>query len=333
MVFRSSADDPHEIGTRNRSSPAAVPEVIGQVPGERFVFCRVYAILSLISPPEKYSNGDSRLSWNVEREESMDLGLKDRVAIVAASSLGLGKACALELAHEGARVVICARDASLLTATASEIRESTGADVLALATDLTDPEQIQHLASETLRRFSRIDVLVTNNGGPPAGYFQDQSDEAWLAAHQLTLMSAVRLIRAVLPAMRAQGWGRIVNITSVSVKQPIDDLLFSNVYRPGVVGLAKTLSTQLASEGITINNVAPGYTRTERVVELFESRAAQKGTDVEQEIETLTADFPIKRMGKPEETAALVAFLASERASYITGATIQVDGGYVRSIM
>ncbi len=263
----------------------------------------------------------------------MDLGLKDRVAIVAASSLGLGKACALEMAREGAKVVICARDAVLLTATAGEIRDATGAEVLPLAIDLTDAAQIQHLAEETLRHYSRIDVLVTNNGGPSAGHFEDLGDDAWLAAHQLTLMSAVRLIRAVLPAMRSQGWGRIVNITSVSVKQPIDDLLFSNVYRPGVVGMAKTLSNQLATEGITINNVAPGYTRTERVGELFEARAADHGTSAEQELAAISADFPMKRMGNPEELGALVAFLASERASYITGTTIQVDGGYVRGIM
>jgi 3-oxoacyl-[acyl-carrier protein] reductase len=263
----------------------------------------------------------------------MDLGLKDRVAIVAASSHGLGKACALELAREGARVVMCARDVGPLTAAAGEIRDATGSEVMALSVDLTDATQIQHLADETLRRFGCIDVLVTNNGGPPSGYFEDLGDDAWLTGHQLTLMSAVRLIRAVLPAMRAQGWGRIVNITSVSVKQPIDDLLLSNVYRPGVIGLAKTLSAQLAAEGITINSVAPGYTRTERVVELFEARAADRGRTVEQELETTTSDFPMKRMAEPEELGAVVAFLASERASYVTGTTIQVDGGYVRGIM
>jgi len=263
----------------------------------------------------------------------MDLGLKDRVAIVAASSLGLGKACALELAREGAKVVICARDPALLTAAADEIRSATGADLLPIVTDLTDAAQIRHLADVALSRYSRIDVLVTNNGGPAAGYFEDLGDEAWLAAHQLTLMSAVRLIRAVLPAMRAQGWGRIINITSVSVRQPIDNLLFSNVYRPGVVGLAKTLSAQLAAEGITINNVAPGYTRTERVVELFQARATKHGTTVEHELKATSSAIPMQRMGKPEELGALVAFLASERASYITGTTIQMDGGYVRGLM
>jgi len=263
----------------------------------------------------------------------MDLGLKERVALVAASSRGLGRACALELAREGARVVICARDAGQLADAAAEIASATGAEVFPVQADLTDGAQIDHLVSETLARFGRIDVLVTNNGGPPAGFFEDFDDEAWLAAHQLTLMSAVRLIRAVLPSMRQRRWGRIINITSVSVKQPIDNLLLSNVYRPGVVGLAKTLSAQLAADGITVNNVAPGYTRTDRVLDLARARAA----DGERIIEDILADtvesVPMQRMGEPRELAALVAFLASERAGYITGATIQVDGGYVRSLL
>ena len=263
----------------------------------------------------------------------MDLGLRDRVAIVAASSRGLGKACALELAREGAHLAICARDTDRLAATAAEIQAATKAIVRPITVDLTDPTQIGRLTEETLARFGRIDVLVTNNGGPPAGFFDDFEDEAWLKAHQLTLLSAVRLIRSVLPAMRAQKWGRIINITSISVKEPVDNLILSNVYRPGVVGLAKTLSAQVVADGITINNVAPGYTLTDRVVELTRARAAAEGISYEQAMGQLQANFPMKRMAEPEEFAALVAFLASERASYITGATIPVDGGYLKGLL
>ncbi len=263
----------------------------------------------------------------------MDLGLRDRVAIVAASSRGLGKACALELAREGAAVVICARDATVLDEAAAGIRAATGAEILAVPADLTDAAQIKHLVDGAAAWKGRIDVLVTNNGGPPAGYFADFDDDAWQRVHELTLMSAVRLIRAVLPTMRARAWGRIINITSVAVKQPIDNLLLSNVYRAGVVGLAKTLSAQLAADGITVNNVAPGYTRTDRVVELARARAAEQGQSVEEILEASSAGFPMRRQGDPAELAALVAFLASERASYITGTTIPVDGGYVKGLL
>jgi 3-oxoacyl-[acyl-carrier protein] reductase len=263
----------------------------------------------------------------------MDLGLKGRVAIVGASSRGLGKACAMELAREGATVVICARHVEQLGAAAREIREATGVEVLHLQVDLTQAGQIRHLVDETLRRYGRIDVLVTNNGGPPAGYFDDFDDGDFATAHELTLMSVVRLIRSVLPAMRLQRWGRIVNITSVSVKQPIDNLLLSNIYRAGVVALAKTLSPQVAPDGITINNVAPGYTRTDRVLELAASRAEKEGKSTEEVLNEQAANYPMKRMGEPEELAATVAFLASERAGYITGTTVQVDGGYVEGLL
>jgi 3-oxoacyl-[acyl-carrier protein] reductase len=263
----------------------------------------------------------------------MELGLKDRVAIVAASSRGLGRACARELAREEAKVVICARDVERLEQAAAQLHAETGAVVVAIATDLTAAAQIQRLVGETLQRFGRVDVLVTNNGGPPAGYFDGLDDESWLRACQLTLMSSVRLIRAVLPAMRNQQWGRIINITSISAKQPIDNLLLSNVYRPAVIGMAKTLSAQEADKGITINNVAPGYTRTDRVLELAEASAALEGKTVDEVMAERSTSFPAGRMGEPEELAALVAFLASERASYITGTTIQVDGGATKSLL
>jgi 3-oxoacyl-[acyl-carrier protein] reductase len=263
----------------------------------------------------------------------MDLGLKNRIAIVAASSRGLGKACALELAREGASVTICARDEAQLEVAASEIQRATGAAVVAHQVDLTKPQQIRDLVKSTLKRFGGIDILVTNNGGPTPGAFDGLDDDAFLAAHELTLLSAVRLIRAVLPSMRARRWGRIISITSVSVKQPIDNLLLSNVYRPGVIGLAKTLSNQVAADGITINNVAPGYTRTDRVIELAQARAKEQGTTVGQILASSASSIPVGRMGEPQELAALVAFLASDRASYITGATIPVDGGYLKGIL
>lgn len=275
----------------------------------------------------------SNLSDYYVERLNMDLGLKNRIAIVAASSRGLGKACALELAREGATVTICARDQGQLATAAAEIEAATGCAVVPRQVDLANPQQIRTLVEGTLERFRRIDVLVTNNGGPPAGTFEDFDDNAWHAAHGLTLLSVVRLIRAVLPVMRAQQWGRIINITSVSVKQPIDNLLLSNVYRPGVIGLAKTLSAQEAAGGITVNNVAPGYTRTDRVLELAEARSKDQGKTMENVLSESAIGIPAGRVGEPEELAALVAFLASDRASYITGTTIPVDGGYLKGLL
>jgi 3-oxoacyl-[acyl-carrier protein] reductase len=263
----------------------------------------------------------------------MDLGLRGKVALVAAASKGLGKAAALELAREGAKVAICARTETTLRAAAAEIGETTGSEVLAVVADVSDAGDVERLVQTTVDRFGRLDILVTNAGGPPAGYFLDLSDDAWHAAVELTLMSAVRLCRAAVPHMRKNGWGRIVNIASVSVKQPIDNLLLSNALRAGVVGLAKTLSNQFAGDGITVNSVCPGWTLTNRVAELFAARAREQGVSVKEAERQVTADIPLGRMGQPEELAPLIAFLASGRAGYITGTAIQVDGGYVRGLL
>jgi 3-oxoacyl-[acyl-carrier protein] reductase len=263
----------------------------------------------------------------------MDLGIRDKVALVGAASRGLGRAAAFELAQEGATVAICARGADQLEATAEAIRTETGVEVLAVAADLSQAEDVARVVGAVQDRFGRIDILVNNAGGPPGGSFDDFDDEAWQAAWQLTLMSVVRLIRAVLPGMKERGWGRIINITSVSVKQPIPDLLLSNVYRPGVVGLAKTLSRDLAPLGITVNNVAPGHSVTDRVTDLLGRKAAEAGITMEEALKEAAASIPMRRMGQPEELAALIAFLASERASYITGVTVPVDGGSVQGLL
>jgi 3-oxoacyl-[acyl-carrier protein] reductase len=262
----------------------------------------------------------------------MDLGLKAKVALVAAASKGLGRAAAMELAREGARVVICARTEAVLRVAADEIERATGGEVLAVVADVSEPEDIERLVQTTVDRLGRLDILVTNAGGPPAGYLMDLGDDAWRAAVELTLMSVVRLCRAVIPHMQKNGWGRIINITSISVKQPIDNLLLSNALRTGVVGLAKTLSGQLARDGITVNCVCPGWTLTDRVAELNAARARELGVPAEKVEQQVTLNIPLGRMGQPEELAALIAFLASERAGYITGTAIQVDGGYVKGL-
>jgi len=263
----------------------------------------------------------------------MDLGLRDKVALVPASSQGLGRAIAFELAREGARVALCARGREKLEATADEIRQATGAEVLPVVADVSQPDDCERLAEAVQEHFGRVDILVTNAGGPPAGYFLDLEDEGWRTAVELTLMSAVRLIRLVLPSMRERGWGRIINMTSISVKQPIEDLILSNSIRAAVVGMAKTIATQFAAQGITVNNVCPTYTLTERVENLARARAEREGISYDEVLDAYGTQVPAQRLGKPEETAALVAFLASERAAFITGATIQIDGGSYRGLL
>jgi 3-oxoacyl-[acyl-carrier protein] reductase len=263
----------------------------------------------------------------------MDLGLKNKVALVVASSRGLGRAVAEELAAEGASLLLCARDAQTLTETAASIAVCSGAHVLAVPADVTVIEDIKRLVEAGIERFGRIDILVTNAGGPPAGTFDQLTREQWDEAIKLTLLSAVELARQVLPGMRERRWGRIINITSIAVKQPVDGLLLSNSLRAGLTGFARTLANEVASEGITVNNVMPGYTRTERLVELLEFLAQKQGTSIEEVRGTWEKEIPMGRLGEPPELAATIAFLASERASYITGTSIQVDGGWIRSLL
>ena len=263
----------------------------------------------------------------------MNLGLAGKVAVVAAASRGLGRAVAEELAAEGASVAICARGADELRATAAAIAQSTGAPVLAEPADVSVPADVARLVAQATARFGKVDILVTNGGGPPAGSFESLTPAMWDDAARQTLGSAVELARAVLPGMKARRWGRIINITSIAVKQPVDALMLSNSLRAAVTGFARTLATEVAPLGITVNNALPGYTRTDRVEELAQSDGVRTGTSAEAVRARWESQIPMHRLGEPREFAALVAFLASERASYITAASIAVDGGWIRALM
>src|SRR5215469_3237633 len=263
----------------------------------------------------------------------MDLGLKGRVAIVAAASRGLGRAVADELAKEGCEVAICARTAGELERAAEEIGRASGRGVLWRAMDVTKEEAVRDFVGDVEKKFGRVDICVTNAGGPPSKKFLDITIEEWRAAVDLTLMSAVYFAREALPRMQRNRWGRFLTITSVSVKQPIDGLLLSNSLRAAVTGLAKTLANEFGSSGITVNNVCPGYTRTERLDELAGTQAQMTGKQAEEIFQAWSSQVPIGRIARPEEFAALVAFLASERASSMNGATIPVDGGWVKGLL
>ncbi len=262
----------------------------------------------------------------------MDLGLRGKVAVVAAASQGLGKAVAAALAEEGAKVAICSRDRSRIEGAAAEIVEKTGGETLALRADVTRRSDIRDMVAQVVDAYGAIHVLVTNAGGPPSGEFSDVSEEDWYSVFDLTFMSAVRLIRECLPHMRKAGWGRIIAMTSLSVKQPLDNLVLSNAIRLAVVGMARSLSKDLAPHNINVNIVGPGFIGTERLGELFEARAQKEGTTAEDVEASLVSAIPIGRLGTPAELAQLVVFLASEKASYLTGNFIQVDGGYYRGV-
>jgi 3-oxoacyl-[acyl-carrier protein] reductase len=263
----------------------------------------------------------------------MDLGLKDKVALVAGGSQGLGKAVAKELAREGAQVAICALEDQSLPQAKNEIAGECGSEVLAIGADLTDTEQARYCVRQTIERFGRVDILVNNAGGPPGSDFLEIDDDLWEYGFRLNLLSTIILTREVLPLMKQKKWGRIINMTSISVKQPIDGLILSNTIRSGVIGLAKTLSTELAPFNITVNSVCPGYTLTDRVSNLARATAQKEGSTAEAVIKRWESSIPMGRLGTPEEFAALVVFLASARSSYITGAAIQIDGGWYRGIM
>ncbi|MEJ5378053.1 MAG: SDR family oxidoreductase [bacterium] len=263
----------------------------------------------------------------------MDLGLKDKVALVGGASKGLGREVARSLAREGAKVAICARNKELLEQTALAISRETGAQVFWRATDLSNPVEVKAFVQEAVKRFETVHILVNNAGGPPSARFLELDDQNWEEAFHLNLMSAIRLTRHVLPYMRKQGWGRIINLTSAAVKQPMEGLILSNSIRAAVHGWAKSLSNELAREGVLVNCVCTGFMHTERVEQLAESLALSKKTDSWEIIRGWEAQIPMGRLGKPEELADLVTFLASDRAGYITGTSIAIDGGYCKGLL
>ena len=263
----------------------------------------------------------------------MDLGLKGKVALVAAASKGLGRAAATEFAREGASVIICARGAETLARARKEIVELTGADVRAVTADVSDRSGVDRLVSSALEQFGRVDILVTNAGGPPAGMFDAHQWEAWQRAVDLTLRSVVELTRGVLPGMRERRWGRIIAINSIAAKQPVDNLMLSNSIRAAITGFLRTLATEVATQGITVNSILPGYTLTERIDELAAANAARDGVSQQEVLGRIANDIPMRRLGEPRELGALAAFLASERAGYITAQAIAVDGGWIRGLM
>lgn len=257
----------------------------------------------------------------------MEFGLKDRVALVAAASKGLGYASALGLAKEGTKVAVASRSESDIIAAAQRIQQETGVETLPIVADVTIAEDLKRMVNETVQKFGRLDILVPNSGGPPTGTFETLDESKWQQALDSTLFSTTRLIEGALPYLKQSSAGRVVVITSTSARQPIAGLLLSNTIRAGILGLLKTLSQEFAPYGITVNNVAPGSFATDRITHLLNVRSKAAGISVEEAKQQMESRIPLGRLGKPEEFGNMVVFLASDAAAYITGQTLLVDGG------
>ena len=263
----------------------------------------------------------------------MNLNLNNKNAIVCASSQGLGKAAALDLAEEGVNLAICSRDQDKINKVKEEIHQKINSEikVIALQVDLDSPDEIQAFYKQVENDLGSVDILVNNNGGPPPSTFEQLSDDDWQKAFNSTMMSCLRLSKLVIPNMKKNAWGRIINISSVSVKTPVNGLFLSNSLRMGVLGWAKALSDELAPHGVTVNTVCPGYTRTERVEAILETQSNSSGLKKEEIEKSIAENIPMKRVGEAEDLAGLITFIASEKADYMTGLAIQVDGGSART--